>query len=363
MIRRRGAGRGARWQWRVTIRGYPARYGTCPTKACAETCAKRAEEAMRQGRSLGRMTLTELVDRYSEEYLPQIPDSASMFRRHLAFWSEQLGEYAAHAVTPALVAEARDVLRRQRGRGGRQRSPATLNRYLTTLSSVYGWAMGAERGFVDRNPVRDVAKLAEPPGRVRFLSRAGDDDRPELDRLLVACRDSTSPILLDVVLLLLYTGCREGEILGLRRADVRLAEGGFTLAADRTKTGKARFVPVEGPAREVIARRLTVPSFGSPFLFPGRKRGRPAGFPWRAWRTALRRSGIVDFRPHDLRHTHGSYMAMLGKTLPEIMAALGHKTERVALRYVHLADSKKRDVARDVATAIEGWSQADSTPS
>lgn len=363
MIRRRKGDAGVRWQWRVTVKGHPPRYGTCPTKACADACAKKAEERIRQGRVDGRLTVADLLTAYAADYLPTIPDSAAMYRRHLAFWTDELGVYAAHAVTPALIAEARDRLRRQDGRRGRPRSPATLNRYLTTLSSVYSWALAPERGLVDRNPVRDVALLAEPKGRVRFLSRPMDEADSELDRLLAACRASESPILADVVTLLLFTGCRESEILGLRRAEVRMAEGGFTLPADRAKTDQPRFVPLEGPAAEVIRRRLSLPTFGSPFVFPGRKRGRAAGFPWRAWRTALRRSGILDFRPHDLRHTYGSYLAMIGKTLPEIMAALGHKTPTVALRYVHLADRQKRDVARDVAAAMAEWTQADTRPS
>lgn len=363
MIRRRRGERGIRWQWRVTIHGHPPRYGTCPTRTCAEACAKKAEESIRQGRILGRLTLAEIIDRYAESYLPKIPDSAAMYRRHLAFWRTELGDYAASVVTAPIIAEARDHLRRTPGRGGRLRSASTVNRYLTTLSSVYAWAQDTERGYVDRNPVREVKPLPEPPGRVRFLSRPVDEELSELTRLLAACEASESPILFDVVVLLLCTGCRESEVLWLRRSDIRLAEGGFTLPKERTKTEQARFVPLEGPALEVVQRRLKIPAFGSPFVFAGRKRARPAGFPWRAWRTALRRAGISDFRPHDLRHTHGSYLGMLGKSLPEIMAALGHKTPTVALRYVHLADERKRGVTRDVVTAITEWTHADSRPS
>lgn len=359
MIRKRKGDTGTRWQWRVTIKGHPPRYGTCPTKACAESCARTAEERIRQGRVEGRMTVAELLDAYAADYLPTIPDSAAMYRRHLAYWKAALGVYAAHAVTPALVAEARERLRREPGRNGRLRGPGTLNRYVTTLSSVYTWALDPERGFVDRNPVRDVALLAEPKGRTRYLSRPVDEASSEFERLLAACRESESPMLADIVTLLLYTGCRVSEVLELRRSEVRLSEGGFTLPAERSKTEKPRFVPLEGPAAEVVSRRLKLPTFGSPYIFPGRKRGQPAGFPWRAWRTMLRRAKIRDFRPHDLRHTYGSYLAMIGKTLPEIMAALGHQTPTVALRYIHLADRQKRDVARDVAAAMAEWSQAD----
>jgi hypothetical protein len=48
---------------------------------------------------------------------------------------------------------------------------------------------------------------------------------------------------------------------------------------------------------------------------------------------------------------------MLGKTLPEIMAALGHKTSTVALRYIHLSDAHKRRVAGEVNSQIQAWAQ------
>ena len=46
---------------------------------------------------------------------------------------------------------------------------------------------------------------------------------------------------------------------------------------------------------------------------------------------------------------------MLGRSLPEIMQALGHRSESAALRYIHLADTHKRAVSAEVNRAITGW--------
>jgi integrase len=156
-------------------------------------------------------------------------------------------------------------------------------------------------------------------------------------------------------MLLLCTGCRENEIMALRRADIRLAERGFTIPAASAKNEEARFVALEGSGFDVVQNRLAKCD-SSAFLFPGHG-GRHAWFPWRAWRTAIRRAQISNFRPHDLRHTHGSYLAMLGKSLPEIMAALGHKTASAAFRYIHLADAHKRQVAVDVTRQLAVWAE------
>lgn len=144
--------------------------------------------------------------------------------------------------------------------------------------------------------------------------------------------------------------------MSLRKSWVRLAEGGFTHPPEATKTETSRFVPLEGLGREVVSRRLEKARFSKcDFLLPSRDGEGPAGFPWTAWRSVLRRSGIADFRPHDLRHTHGSYLAMLGKSIPEIMAALGHKTPAVALRYVHLASGHQRQVSAEVNARLGEW--------
>jgi integrase len=382
----------------VRLKGYPEETGTCSTKECAKACAAKTEQRLKAGHTSKRTILAEVIDRYLEEYLPQIPDSAGLYRRHLAWWREELGERFVSAITSQMISAKKAELasrvprpraRRQEGHGGdegRGRSvveegatsgrevagnrlvrPSTVNRYLVSLSSVFTWAMQPEIGLVDRNVVRDVARLKEPPGRVRWLSRPVDEDNSELERLLKACVASGSAYLFDVVVLLLSTGCRENEIVRLRRRDVRLAEGGFTIPAKAAKNEEPRFVALSGLGLEVVSRRLRKTAGGDgEYLFPRLRPGRgkkevddltdePATFPWTAWRSALRCADLKDLRPHDLRHTHGSYLGMMGKTLPEIMRALGHKTPAVALRYTHLSDAHHRQVSADVNSEIVGW--------
>lgn len=345
-----------RWEWAVRLKGYPHRHGTCPTRACAKDCSEKAERELKAGVGEGRLTVRELFDLFESHYLPQIPRTAHKYRQHLEWWRAELGAYLVHAITPQLIAAAKVHLKHGETRRGSPRSNATVNRYVTTLSSVWTWAISSEVGLAQRHVVREVEPLAEPPGRVRWLSRPVDvtgEEKSELERLLCACTESRSRFLLDAVILLLRTGCREKEIMGLRCSDVRLQEHGFTVTVEVAKTKTARFVALEGAALDLVRRRLEAGN-GARYLFAGRD-GSAATFPWTAWRTALRRSGIPNFRPHDLRHTHGSYLAMLGKTLPEIMQALGHSTPTVALRYIHLSDAHKRRVAADMNSQLTEW--------
>ncbi|MDP9122167.1 MAG: site-specific integrase [Acidobacteriota bacterium] len=354
VIRKRRRARGSRWEWSVRLKGYPDRHGTCPTAECARECSRKAELELKNGVSVGRVTVAELIDLYDRQHLPTLPKSAAKYREYLVWWREQIGSHYAQSVTPQLISSCRTRLKVEPGRHGRERTNTTVNRYLNALSSVWTWALKPDVVLVSQHPVRDVERLPEPKGRVRWLTRPVDEERSEIERLLAACRESNSRILFDVVVLLLGTGCRENEIMELRRSAIRLPESGFTIRAEDAKGGEARFVPLEGAALDVVKRRLSAQPAESDWLFPGRDTG-PAGFPWRGWRSALQRSGIPNFRPHDLRHTHGSYLAMLGRTLPEIMQALGHKTPTVALRYVHLSDAHKRQVAAEVNSQLQDW--------
>ena len=59
-----------------------------------------------------------------------------------------------------------------------------------------------------------------------------------------------------------------------------------------------------------------------------------------AWRKALIRADITNFRWHDLRHTCASYLAQAGASLPEIGHVLGHASAAATHRYVHQVAGK-----------------------
>lgn len=353
---------GVRYVAQVRLKGHPPQAQTFERKTDARDWAQETESNIRSGRTAHlagrqRHTLAELIQRYVEEILPSKPAVAAMYSGHLAWWKGEMGTICLTDLTSDLIEAAYRKLLSQPGASGRKRSSTTANRYLISLSSCL--TFGRKRlKWLSINPVSGVEKEAEPRGRVRFLSRPVDGEDSELQRLLAACRESQSPDLHDLVLLAIWTGCREGELMALRKSYVRLAEGGFILPAEVTKTDQKRFVALAGPAQEVVTRRLA--EKGADYLFAaasGKRSSRPPAFPRRAWNTARRRAGIMDFRFHDLRHTHASYLAMSGATERELMESLGHSTPAMASRYAHLANAHKRRVASRLEAAVEEWSQ------
>jgi integrase len=341
--------RKAHYRVQVRLKGHPVRISTFDTKKKAEEWARDVEDGLRKGRlgvGVPDRTFAELLDRFEERKLAEMPRVDHGYRGHLRWWRKELGGHLLRQITASMVRDSKEKLLRQPGGGGRPRGRATVNRYMTTLSTVFSLGMRLE--WIEQNVARRIEKEEEPDGRVRFLSRPVDDQDSELDRLLTACRTSKSADLFDLVVLALHTGCRASELLQLRAAFVRLSVGGFTLPAEISKNGEPRFVPLVGDAAAIVERRLGRLGNGSDYLFAGRGGG-PLRFPRHAWEKALERARIDNFRFHDLRHTHASYLAMLGASNIELKESLGHKTLAMVARYTHLANHHKTEVAAKLA--------------
>ena len=254
-------------------------------------------------------------------------------------WQAAIGDGFLSAVTEQRIDEIATAWR-TKGPVKRPLSPATVNRYLNALSLLFEAAR--RWGWVRKNPVRDVRKLKEPTGRVRYLSAA------ERTALLEACRKSSYRPLELVVLLALSTGMRRGELMSLRWEQVDATAGIIVLL--KTKNGTQRRVYVRGRALELLREYSKERRIDTDYLFPG-ERASPSHAKStrkiseryfnirRPYLRALKAAGIQNFRFHDLRHACASFLAMNGATPLEIAEVLGHKSLEVTKRYAHLSDT------------------------
>jgi integrase len=329
---------------KVSRKGAPLQTATFSKLSEARKWAQIAEGAVLEGRYLKtaeakRHTLADLIDRYIRDVLPRKhPSTAYNQGFQLQWWRGQLGHCLLADITPARIAEHRDLLTQER------RNNATANRYLTALSHALTVAV-REWGWLDDSPMRKVSKLREPRGRVRFLS---DDER---QRLLDAYKKSKNRSLYTIVTLAIATGARQQELLALRWPDVDLKRG--TLTFHQTKNGERRTVPLTGYALDLLRQQARVRNLGTDLLFPAytnikRRRIRDA------WNNAVRRAGIADFHFRDLRHTAASYLAMNGASLMEIAEVLGHKTLAMVKRYAHLSEAHTRGGVERMNRAVFG---------
>lgn len=203
---------------RVRLKGFPSESATFERKTDAKEWAKQTETNMRQGRHFKtaeakKHTVGELIDRYLREIEKKNLKRFVDVKPLLGWWKGEIGVYLLSDASRALIVEQRDKLLNTKGRNVERRSNSTVNRYMTALGNAFTVATN-EWEWMEENPMRKISKLSEPRGRVRFL----DDE--ERERLLEACKASTSPYLHTLVVLALSTGARQGELLNLRWSDV-----------------------------------------------------------------------------------------------------------------------------------------------
>ena len=225
-------------------------------------------------------------------------------------------------------------------------APGGANRGLDILRQIMNSAVAS--GHIDTDPTRGISKNRRP-ALTRFLSR---EEIARLHSVLDALTRKGSGQQADIIRLLLLTGCRKGEIIGLRWSEVH--EGMLALAD--SKTGP-RTVPLNSQARAILDRQ---PQTGSPFVFPSPlDPARPRSPDHSFWYRVRREAGIEDCRLHDLRHTMASHAVMNGVPVPVVSRLLGHSNVQMTLRYAHLADRDIEAAAERVGRAMSALMNMD----
>jgi len=205
----------------------------------------------------------------------------------------------------------------------------------STLSALYGWAMGL--GLVEHNPVLHTNKAcAGIQSRERVLTdkevvqvwnAAGDDRFGKIVRLLI------------------LTGCRRDEIGGLRWSEVDLDAGTITIAAERSKNRRSHCLVLPQMALDILA---SIPRQGD-FVF-----GRRAGFNVYSHSTEALRHRLPATMPewtlHDIRRTFRTGLGALG-VLPHVAElAINHAKKGLIAVY------DKGRYQRDITQALALWS-------
>lgn len=202
-------------------------------------------------------------------------------------------------------------------------SKATVVKELNTVKHLFNWAV--DKRLIPANPAAKVKATDRAlPGRLRYLQPT------EMGVLLAECPVWLQPI----VLLLMATGMRRGELLGLRWLDIYRAKNQILLP--ETKNGKARIVALNALGCAVVDR-LPRPAgaLTTDHVFSEQDYSTPENVSV-SFKRACRRARIENFRLHDLRHTCASWMVMQGSDIHTVAAQLGHNVT-MAARYAHLS--------------------------
>lgn len=220
-------------------------------------------------------------------------------------------------------------------------APGGANRALDVLKQIFNYAI--ECGLIHNNPTNGLRR--NPRLRLtRFLSRA------EVDQLHEALdshrgRDSGRQQV-DIIRLLLFTGCRKGEIIHLRWSEYH----GDRLYLHDSKTG-ARTVHLNTQAQAILSCQ---PKVSDIYVFPSyHDTSKPRSSELSLWRKIKRVANLEDVRLHDLRHTFASHAVISKVPLPVVARLLGHSRERMTLRYAHVSDCETEAAAERIGIAME----------
>jgi len=219
--------------------------------------------------------------------------------------------------------------------------PATANRYLALIRAILRRAV-QEWEWLDRAP--KIRLFRETRRRIRWITP---------DQVQVLLKELPKHQV-DVVLFALATGLRQANVIKLEWSQVDLDRQVAWVHADQAKGRRDIHVSLNSTAVDVLKRQIGKhPSrvftyWGKPIRWANTK----------AWRTALIRAGIENFRWHDLRHTWASWHVQHGTPLYVVQEMGAWESEGMVRRYAHLAPANLRHHAEVVSALLNGTTTA-----
>jgi integrase len=334
--------RNGHWHFTKTIHGvrYRCALPTARTKGQAEEAERQKLKEIHEG-TFGKSKASEVFIDFAERvYLPWSKENkrSTNDQYHIKTFRAFFRRKTFAEITPMLIEKFKSVRRKTpivTGKGdgmkSRPRRPASVNRELECLSSIFAMAMRKPHCLIRENPCREVAKLKEENRRSRYLS--ADEEK----RLLAVCVGEREHLLPNVVLAL-NTGMRRGEILNLRWSQVDFGRSQIHLT--RTKSGKERDVPMNTQVHNLL---FNLARHESGFVFASQKTSRALTHCKRAFTKACELANITDLHFHDLRHTAATRLAEMGAEPFTIKDILGHSDLRMTDRYTHAVEWRKRE--------------------
>ena len=220
-------------------------------------------------------------------------------------------------------------------------SKATANRYLALVRSILIKSRD-EWEWIDKVP------------KIKLFKETTDRERSLTPAQAQCLLSELPPHQREVVMFALATGLRQSNVLKLEWAKVDTARKHAWVAAINSKNRKPIAVPLNEMAMSVLFRQM-----GKHPTRVFSYAGRPiANANTRAWRKALSRAGITDFRWHDLRHTWATWQRQAGTPTHELQRLGGWKTGAMVERYAHLAPDHLSTAAGRIDSLMAGYDMA-----
>ena len=256
-------------------------------------------------------------------------------------YREMLGAFAAQVDKPAARVTADDV-REYIGYLAEERrlKDSSINTHINTLRSFFGWLDTED--MIKRNPMRKIKPLKIDRTKAR-RPLTGE----QLERLRDGCRTYKEKALVEF---LVSSGCRLGEVVGLRTDAVDWQGRSVVVLG---KGNKERIVYLNAACQNAIEDWLTIRAMSGAAdphaLFITRKHTRitKAGVHYML-KQRFTAAGLDSskYSAHKLRHTAATLMLQNGVDVRTLQEVLGHEHLNTTQIYTHVDSDALRDAAQ-----------------
>ena len=281
-------------------------------------------------------TFAVLWEEYQKVHLPTLS---------LRSQTDQRGMWVKHILPELRSMAVRDLTSRQVDELHAKISIATptrANRVLEVVRKALNLAVRWD--WIEKNPSDGFRRNAEH-SRERYLSK------DEYDLVFTALDRMPNRKAANAIRLLILTGARRGEVLGLEWEDLDLGLGIWNRPPHKSKDRKRKRTPLSNEA--LILLKAMVETKDGTFLFPTSTGGHLSDIN-RPWCWLRKETGMHDLRVHDLRHSFASILVSSGETLETIGKLLGHSQHQTTMRYAHLMDDPLRRAVGKFSREVSG---------
>ena len=201
----------------------------------------------------------------------------------------------------------------------REKSQSSLSKYKQLITQMSDWAVREE---ICTTNFAKYVKLPEKTRAEKEIFTASDIAKLTEDGSGAA----------KIVLMLIYTGMRIGELFSLPVADYHES---YVIGGEKTDAGRNRIIPIRPEGRGYFAE-LAARADG-PLLISGYDGQRISNnFRKREYYPLLERIGIARKTPHATRHTFASWAVSAGIRPELLQKMLGHASyDTTANIYIH----------------------------
>lgn len=349
--------------------------GGFPTKGAAQTALQETVRVFMADVSVHSLTVGEYLETWLTGKHALKPKTMSLYRDFTTNYlvpnlgDVRLLELRAHHLDRMY---SNIVL----GRRGRPLSPSTIRRVHAVLRSALNTAV--KRRLLPYSPADHIELAPENPKRPKPWT---------VGECQAFLRDIADDRLANLYHLILFTGMRRGEAIGLRWQDVDLeraclsveqqiteVHGRGVVGTPKTKRG-TRVIPIDDATVSVLRRHKEMqgvertawgPAWNDAGLVFTREDGRPLRpeYATRHFQALAERSGLPAIRLHDLRHTNASLALEAGVEMKVVSERLGHSQISVtADLYTHVSNTVGRAAAEQIAGVLKPSSRAVPTAS